>query len=291
MRRFETGLAHFVFDVSLKRGGRAVIRTTAAQHSDELAGGVFWHPRLQALDIPVPELIAYDLEAPWPYMILERLPGEDLGFVYTRLSPDQRRELAYQIAGIQDRVADLPQADSFGWLTSYEPASKVTSWWEAATMKLMRSRPRLEAAQSSAEHVDRVLAHLAPFESHMRSLPPLPFLDDTTTKNVIVHNGQLSGIVDTDSVCFGDRLYVLALTQMAMLGDQAGSEYIDHWAAAWQLNAFDHRLVNAYTAVHCIEFITETAQQFRNAYRLPDDDQRLTRLESILDRLLLNPGK
>ena len=41
------------------------------------------------------------------------------------------------------------------------------------------------------------------FERYFAQIRPTPFLDDTTTKNVIVHEGKLSGIVDVDWICFG----------------------------------------------------------------------------------------
>ena len=40
----------------------------------------------------------------------------------------------------------------------------------------------------------------------LEAVPPLPFLDDLTTKNVLVDGGRLSGVVDVDVVCFGDPL-------------------------------------------------------------------------------------
>ena len=286
IRRFETGLAHFVYDVALKSGERVFIRLANPDHAAELAGGVFWHARLLALEVPLPVLIAHDLDAPWPYMILERLPGADLGQVYGQLSGDQRRVLAYQIAGIQDQVAQLEPADSYGWLTSYDSGFNVESWLQAATWKLTQARPRLESSGIRAEHVDRVLSALTPFEPYLREVPPTPFLDDTTTKNVLVHNGQLSGIVDTDYVCFGDRLYVLALTQMALLSTKDDLDYIDHWAEAWGLNEFQRQVVNVYTAIHCIQFMVELGHATNTPPTVPFDAAQLTHLESILDSML-----
>ena len=42
-------------------------------------------------------------------------------------------------------------------------------------------------------------------------------LDDITTKNVIVSAGELQGFVDFDNVCYGDPLYMLGLTMVAIL--------------------------------------------------------------------------
>ena len=41
--------------------------------------------------------------------------------------------------------------------------------------------------------------------AELDALSPVPFLHDTTTKNVIVTpEGSFSGIVDVDDLCFGD---------------------------------------------------------------------------------------
>lgn len=47
------------------------------------------------------------------------------------------------------------------------------------------------------------------FDSYTSEVKPTPFLDDTTTKNVIINDGKLSGIVDVDYVNFGDHLLTL----------------------------------------------------------------------------------
>lgn len=73
--------------------------------------------------------------------------------------------------------------------------------------ELERSRERLEqAGVFKLEVVERVQSGLARFEAYFRGVAPTPFLDDTTTKNVIISEGRLSGIVDIDVICFGDPL-------------------------------------------------------------------------------------
>ena len=41
-------------------------------------------------------------------------------------------------------------------------------------------------------------------EPYLRAVRPVAFLDEVTTKNVIVHNGELRGIIDVDYICFDD---------------------------------------------------------------------------------------
>jgi aminoglycoside phosphotransferase (APT) family kinase protein len=52
----------------------------------------------------------------------------------------------------------------------------------------------------------------ASLETYFSSVQPTYFLDDLTSKNVIVQDGELRGLVDFDVVCYDDPLYWLALT-------------------------------------------------------------------------------
>ena len=55
-------------------------------------------------------------------------------------------------------------------------------------------------------------------------------MDDTTTKNVIVTaEGQFSGIVDVDVLCFGDPRFVVALTAVALLVQSMPLDYPATW--------------------------------------------------------------
>lgn len=94
------------------------------------------------------------------------------------------------------------------------------------------------------------------------------FLDDTTTKNVLIDQGQLSGIVDVDTVCFGDPLLTPALTQMALLKSAFDTDYISFWAEALLLNLGGRRHLALYTAIFCVIFLSELGQQFnKEAFR------------------------
>ncbi|GAB6926152.1 hypothetical protein JCM10914A_01350 [Paenibacillus sp. JCM 10914] len=67
------------------------------------------------------------------------------------------------------------------------------------------------------------------YEQCFRQVQPICFLDDITIKNVMIHAGELQGIIDLDWVCYGDPFYMLALTQTAIVSDIgiAGMPYIE----------------------------------------------------------------
>ncbi len=182
----------------------------------------------------------------FPVMIMERLPGTDLGHVYDRLSDDQKRRISAWVVDLQRRTATLPQGPGFGYAHSYDDPTLLPTWRDVLLASLERSRRRIESAGVvDVEVVERVESRLADFDDYLRRIEPIPFLHDTTTKNVIIDlqgNGAPSGsgIVDVDSICFGDPLFTLALTRMALLAHGHDTAYIDHWERHLNLTAEQH---------------------------------------------------
>ena len=287
MRRFETGLAHFVYEIMTDHEP-IVVRMANPDHWNGIPGSVYWHQRLEKMGVPLPKMLGYNLDAPFPYTILERLPGRDLGSVYHSLSQSEKITIARRVAAIQDIVAALPQANAYGWLDQYENPQKPYENWRAVLESGL-----IEAQEHIARiglfdpaWVGRVREAATAYTSYFKEIPPAPFLDDTTTKNVLVHNGSFSGIVDVDHVCFGDRLDVLALTHMALLSMDAETSYIDAWANAWQLDAFQLRVMNLYTAMHGVYFMSEIGRKFNRETPEPASEEMIARLNRVIPMLL-----
>ena len=109
-------------------------------------------------------------------------------------------------------------------------------------------------------------------------MPPRPFLDDTTTKNVLIADGHLTGIVDVDCVCFGDPLFTVALTRMALLSRAYPTDYIEAWCDHLELSAAQQAALDLYTALFCVGFLSEFGQQHNRAERLPAEEDQIARL-------------
>jgi aminoglycoside phosphotransferase (APT) family kinase protein len=275
IERFPTGLAHYVYDARLADGRRLVARLTRPEQAGDFAGAVYWHARLKPLGIPLPELLYHDVSGDrhgYPVMLMERLPGADLGDVYPSLSRRQLRSLADWLADLQHRAATLPPGPGFGYALSYgDPTLKPA--WRAVLDESLEGRRRhiLSAGVVDPEAVDRVHAVLDHFDDYFSSVEPICFLHDTTTKNVIIDRGAPTGIVDVDSVCFGDPLFTPALTHMALLSRGYDAYYVDAWLAALDLTARQRKAATLYTAIHCAAFLSELGQPF-NADQAPTID-------------------
>ncbi|OYT92909.1 MAG: hypothetical protein CFE43_06445 [Burkholderiales bacterium PBB3] len=289
IRRFPTGLAHWVYDVRMQDGSGVVVRLGTPDQRGDFHGALHWSKTLRPLAVPLPELFAHGDYRGKPYLVLERLNGDDLGQVYGSLTSPERRLIAEEVCQIQRIVVGLPEGPGYGFLRlPGDPARK--SWGDVIEDSLVRSHTRIEAADLvGSGSGDRVARYATQFRSYFSRVRPTPFLDDVTTKNVIVHAGRLSGIVDVDWLCFGDSLFTVALTRTALLAAGEDPEYTDHWCDVLELTNEQHDAVRFYTALFCVDFISEFGHRFNQDVQQLDRE-RLTLLENILNESLNDIG-
>ena len=290
--RFPTGNHHHVYDVALADGRQVVARLSRPEHRGLVRGALGWHRLLRPLGVPLPELLASAVDpedGPLPVMILERFPGTDLQHIYPSLTGAQRSTIAGQIAAVQRIVGDLPPGRGYGYAVSYCDRTLHPTWAAVIDASLARSRERIAAAGVvDVSHVDRVAQMVERRRSVLGAVPPWAFLDDTTTKNVIVAEGRLSGIVDVDVVCYGDPLYVVALTRMSLLSRAYDMDYVDAWLAALDPAPDREALLrlDLYTVVFCVDFLSELGQRFNKVGPQPVDPRYIARLSTVLDGLV-----
>jgi aminoglycoside phosphotransferase (APT) family kinase protein len=277
-----------VYDVTLADRQHVVVRMAAASAAS-LHGAVYWSERLRALGVPLPGLLGDDRPAhhtPFPALLLEYLPGTDLGHVYQLLSHAQKVRLADELVQIGRRVATLPRGPGYGYATSYDDPSLLPSWADVIEQSLGRSQARIAAlGRFSIRYVERVRQLMPGVLTYLAGISPTAFLDDTTTKNVLIQDGRLSGIVDVDFVCFGDPLFTAALTQMALLSMGADLDYTDAWCAALALDSHQRAILIFYTCMFCVDFMSEVGHDANQNSATADEGQRVERLTTIFERL------
>lgn len=290
VERLPTGLRNYVYAVTLADKRRVVVRLNLPGNGAHFAAAARWHRLLRPLGVPLPALLHADPRPPgddFPCMILEYLPGRDLEYAYPRLAPRQKAALAERIVAIQRAVGALPLGPGFGYASGYDDPALHPTWTALLRAELARSRARIaEAGAISPAVADRVVARLPDHAAALARVTPRPFLDDITTKNVLIHDGALSGIVDVDCVCFGDPLLTVALTRMALLSRGFATDYIDYWCAALGPPAARSPLLGLYTAIFCVGFLGELGQRFNSAAARPVDPAHVRHLLAVLDSAL-----
>jgi hypothetical protein len=109
-QRFQTGIGHWVYAVRSTGGASVVVRLGTAAQQEDFAGAVHWSNVLRPLGVPLPELLRHGQSNGFPYIVLERLGGKDLGLTYTSLDTCQKRAIANEVQRVQTLVGRLPRA-------------------------------------------------------------------------------------------------------------------------------------------------------------------------------------
>ena len=283
IKRFTTGNHHYVYDASSIDGSRIVIRMAIPSESESMAGALKWNKELQKIGIPLPEIYFANLNHEFPYIIMERLLGVDLGFVIDSLTSKEQKLLANQLINFQHKVGKLTSYQRYGY-SVLPKSAPYASWSEVLISSLERSRKRiLEIRIIDISYVEKVWVIFDKLKPELSNIVATPFLHDITTKNVILNNGKLSGIVDVDNLCYGDPLFHIALTKMALLSAEKNSTYTNYLLDYY--GSYSTELLNLYTAICCVDFMSELGQYF-NGNVIETTETRKRHLESILDSLL-----
>jgi aminoglycoside phosphotransferase len=272
--RMAYGHGSVTYRVDSDRGPAVIVRTNT---DPGVYGGTLGNlEALRSLGLPVPSVLQTDLTCsryPFAYVVTDTFPGRDLGFELADMTAVQMTQLAEQIVGFERQVSGLPHGSGYGFMPI--GASGGHGRWIDAVRADRRSI--LGSVDGGAEgggdrggdrefaelivNLGRVLDRSA---ARLDLIEPICFLDDLTTKNVIVHDGVLQGVVDFDVVCYGDPMYWLALAQVAILSDvgEAGQFYVDELIRLWAPSAFEMANLALYSALHAAEFL-----------RWPDDSR------------------
>lgn len=261
VRRFTTGARHYVFDLRFTDRSPVVLRIGDPTAQGEIAGAVYLSGLLRPRGVPLPAILAEDIDTEFPWLLLERFPGTDLGAVISGLSEGQLDSIAARVAHAQAITAKTESSGRYGYAARPEQAPH-DAWSQVLDANLARSRQRIESAGLfDPKLVDVVAAEVTAARRAIDRIKATPFLHDTTTKNVIVTlEGEFSGIVDVDDLCFGDG--------RSPSGPNAGLPRSlwrpVHYVSSWLRHAqhADDRIFRLYVNLFLLDFISEHGQVF-----------------------------
>jgi len=289
IRRFQTGLCHYVFSVTTADRQKFVVRIATPETTPLLAGGIYWNEFLRPVGVPLPKIVASNVEPAeiqFPFVILEQIPGHDLGAVYRTLSSPDKLQIVSELVRIQKRVSLLPEASGFGLAYSYSEPPRYRGWEAAVLAILERAQQRMQrSVHPGRPYARRARLILTRDPTYFAAIRPVPFLDDTTTKNVLVDQGRLTGIVDVDQLGFGDPLLTIGLTQTSLLASGHDVDYVEHWMDLLDLDEEQRRVVRAYSLLYCADFMSELGLPFNKDEQPEIDLEKFARLKSIFETL------
>lgn len=280
IRRFTTGSMHYVFEALFADVPALVIRIAAPYGVAAMRGASMLSAQLRPLAVPLPAIVAEDLDGDAPWLALERLPGSDLADLVAHLPAAALEGIADRVAAAQQIVARTPAAGRYGYAAAPQDAPHQ-SWWDVLAAHLERSRARIAAAGLfDPSLAGQLAASMQARRDEIGAVAATPFLHDTTTKNVIVTaDGAFSGIVDVDDLCYGDPRYVVALTAASLLSMHVGTHYTDHWLQ--RTGRPNDSLFRLYVALFLLDFMSEHGQRF-NGNERPSTERDRKRLQALL---------
>jgi len=272
IRRCAVGQGNYVYTVEYG-GEKYIFRLSGEENA--YVDTIRWLESLARMDIPVPRIMASGRAEDWEYLVLSYIEGEDLGVVYHRLTASDKRTIAAQAVRIQKLAAQL-KIDRID-----------DSWTWSAEIEAMLDRAHTRIAANGyfdTEKVDRLRAEAAKLGDYFASIRPVPYLDDITTKNLLVCDGQVSGVIDVDWIGVGDVLTFAALTDMALRNMECDTDYVRFLLEELQPDAAGREAFLFYTLMYCVDFMGERGTQFLDRH-IEVSSEIIERLNRIYDEL------
>jgi aminoglycoside phosphotransferase (APT) family kinase protein len=286
IRRFPTGLSHTVLDIVTEDDCPYVIRIARPERNAELERGIYWQEKLEDLDIPLPRIYSTGRIENHAYAVYERLPGSDLEHVYPFLSTRQKRDLAFQIAQIQQKIHSLNRQQVEPILGSIHP------WMDVIDSIVERSeREILANGEESNPYIAHTRNQIRACKDDLVTVKPVAFLYDLSVRNVIVDKETVIGIIDVDSLWFGDPLLAIGQGKTILMMMQTDTDFISYWCQYLGLSERQLRLVDFYALLYSVRFMGTLGQKLNGNYSLQTDPKSAGLLKRIADEMLGNLGE
>lgn len=271
--RCAVGQGNYVYIVGLSNR-KVVVR--CSEETDAYKDTIYWLERLETLDIPVPRVLGKGKFSRYEYVILTYFEGQDIGNVYTELTAEEKREIAKMVVDIQNKVALLP----------FEAIPADWTWKEVFVDDMLaRAKERIIAnGYFDQEKVERLMRAAEELESYFVRIQPVAYLDDISTKNLLIHEGKVSGVIDIDWMGVGDKLTYVAMTHMALLNMGCDTDYVTYLLDAMQVTEEEKKVFAFYTLLYCVDFMGERGMWFMDK-QVPVSEEIVEKMNGIYDRL------
>jgi len=286
IKRFTNGYCHSVYYVKVENN-EFVIRITGKEEKEYYIGSIKWLAELNSLGIPVPKLLKYGQYDDIFFTVITHIKGKDLGEIYQSLNDYQKKNIVKELSNIQNKISKINSMGLYGYPYSENNKLFVT-WIDYLKSLIKRSIDRIiQNGIFNVEIGKSVIKILNSHKEYFENIKPIAFLDDITTKNVLVNEGTFSGIVDIDEICFGDSLLVIGLTNIALISMGMDTNYIEYWLEEINANTEQRKVVLFYTLLFCLDFMGEQGMRFNNEKIVEYDQSIVDKLNCIFNELII----
>ena len=272
IERCGVGIANYVFIVSTATE-KFILR--CSKDEDAYKNTVYWLQKLSVCEIPIPVVLSKGKYKDYSYLILSYIPGDDIGNVYYKLSDSEKKQIAKEVVKIQRKVSKIDVSTDSEW-----------TWNNVVDGILNRAQERIKRKHYFDIGKIYIVKELQQeIQDYLVRVRPTPYLDDISTKNLLIHNGKLSGIIDIDWMGLGDMLTFVAMTKVALLNMNLDTKYIDYLLDEIHPNMIEYKAFVFYCLIYCVDFMGERGMQFLDK-RIPVNESIIKRLNDIFDILM-----
>ena len=276
IERCAVGHGNYVYIVELA-DGKVVVR--CSEEIGAYKDTIYWLEKLETIDIPVPRVLGKGMFESYEYLILTYFEGRDIGLVYTELTAGEKREIAKTVVEIQKKLSEL----------QLEDIPEDWSWKDVFVDDMLtRAKERIIAngCYFDPEKVERLIeaAKEPELADYFASIKPIAYLDDISTKNLLIHEGRVTGVIDIDWMGEGDKLTFAAMTKMALMNMGCDTDYVTYLLNEMHLNEVEKKAFAFYTLLYCVDFMGERGMRFMDK-QVPVSEEIVETMNGIYEKL------
>lgn len=284
--RMENGICNAVYSASVC--GRDLIFRLNTEPRYML-GSHDHIPLFRSKGIHVPDIVAEDLTRSTlslAYQVQNQIPGSDIGEVISRLTDDELRGIAAEVANVFKQLSDVPNNGKFGVMWG-DDRDLVDSWSAevARVTSVVLGWGRKTGVLD--ENIENTLAWISTeFEGYFNRVRPLTYFGDIASNNVMIFEGRFAGLVDLDSLAQGDPLEAVGRIKASWYGTHYGRVYSDAVMDSLGITAPQRQIVTMYALLYRAFRTLENGVQFNQHTSRPVDRQREAEDKSAVAGLL-----
>ena len=265
-------IANYVFIVSTA-DDKFILR--CSKDEDTYRDTIYWLDKLSVCEIPIPNVLSEGKYEDYSYLILSYIPGDDIGNVYNKLNDSEKWQIAKEVVEIQRKVSRINIRVDAEW-----------TWNGFVEEMLDRAEERINRKHYfDCNKVYLIKKLQQEIQEYFDQVQPTPYLDDISTKNLLIYEGKVSGIIDIDWMGFGDMLTFVAMTKVALLNMNLDTKYIDYLLDEIHPNKTEQKAFVFYCLMYCVDFMGERGMQFLDK-TIPVNESIIRRLNEIFDILM-----
>jgi RimJ/RimL family protein N-acetyltransferase len=289
--RIAIGICNEVYRVGLNE---CEVIARLSPHDRFLMGSHDHIPQFKALGISVPDILAEDYSKnliPFSYQVLSKIDGDDLGQIIETLSDQQLQNLAKEVANIFKKVRTIPASDKYGIIWGGGDNELSDTWTERMEIWVEESMQRGLSTGVMDDETAAIAKNLyRQYQPYFASIKPTTYYGDICSKNIMIHKGVFSGLVDLDGLTQGDYLEAVGRIKLSWYGTPHGDTYSTAIMNELGLTQEQRHFVTMYALLNQISWACENGIQFNQNTKAKVDQDKKRRDRSMIKKLASELG-